>query len=102
MTDKEKDSKANKKLTGLLRDRCGDQNLRVELIRWDDYDAGTVRVQVQRTLGLSSFMEFPPIIMASRIATDPIVRKSCLDDDVIMAIADNFPCEKLKNWAGNL
>lgn len=92
----QKDSIANERLTQKLRERFGDDKLRVMSIRWyDDKKLGPVVIRLQRTINESAFEDIGFVTVDTELRDIP-PEKSCYDEDVLCAVAENFPPEKLR------
>lgn len=89
----QKDSVANESLTQKLRERFNDDKLRVKSICWS-YNKKLIVVKLDRVIHESSFQEMKPVIVDTGFRDIP-PEKSCNDEDVLCAIAENFPPEKL-------
>lgn len=92
MTDPKRDSEANRYLTKSIHEKTDDTRLQVERIRWENNETGTVSVKTKIQIHESSFVDNEPVIIHTGIR-NPGESKSCLDKDVLDAIADNWPVD---------
>lgn len=94
MTNPQRDGNANARLTQLLRQKCGEQRLRVMRIRWGaEY---TVEVDVQLDLpGSSAFQPLGTflVLLDPRLGLAPPM--SCLENQVVDAVGEAFACDEM-------
>lgn len=92
MANVAREREANASLTAEVRSKWGDPRVRVMRIRWATGGpaGGVIEVELQRDLSDTSFEKIKDV----RVQTAGAPwreRKSCLDPDVLRAIADALP-----------
>jgi hypothetical protein len=91
MTDAAKDSMANGKLTSALHENGLDSRVRITRIRWSGVGPGSVRVEVGVDHADGSHTTVTPVEVNPYEGSTPPKVKSCLDTDVLDAVALRFP-----------
>ncbi len=85
---------ANARLTQRLRQKCGEQRLRVMRIRWGDGCTVEVEVQLDNPTScthhpLGTFL----VLLNKQLGLAP--PKSCFDDEVVDAVGEAFACDEI-------
>jgi hypothetical protein len=90
-----RDSSANRYLTDRIRKRCQDNMLRVMRVRWTPMKANSIDVEAQRDLPHGRFQPLATVSVTLDSALNLGPPMSCLDENVLNAIAEAFPCNTL-------
>jgi hypothetical protein len=100
VTNPAKDHAANAKLTDILRRKCSNPRLRVMRIRWGG-NGPHVEVIVQIDHHIDTHEPLGTFVVPIDASLGLRPPMNCLDDDVVMAVGDSFPCDHLRARIGS-
>jgi len=94
VANRDREMKANRWLTSMLREKCSDAQLRTLRICWSPPGNEFIEVDLQRDLAGSSFVPLGTVLVPVS-APNVEEERSCFDKGVLEEVARNFPCRKL-------